>query len=199
MIKVKNVSIVRDGKSVLDNFSLLAKRGEITALIGSNGSGKSSLIAAIAGDLPVSQGLIQIADEDVTSLPISSQAKLRSVVMQNQVFNLAFTVREVIQMSAQSQVLVDEVIKQLALESVKDEVVTKLSGGQVQRMAIAAALVQETLIFIADEPFASQDKESTKRIISILKKRAAQGSTVLIVAHALKRDLHWVDKIFEIR
>ena len=199
MIKVKSVSIVRDGATVLDKFSLLAKSGEITALVGPNGSGKSSLISAIAGDLPFAKGSIEIANQSVNALPISDQAKLRSVVLQNQLFSLAFTVREIIHMGAQSVSAVDQVIKQLALDDVKDEVVTKLSGGQTQRVAIAAALAQESPIFIADEPFASQDKESMKRIISLLKKRAATGSTVLIVAHASQRELNWVDQIFQIR
>ena len=199
MIKVKSVSIVRDGATVLDKFSLLAKSGEITALVGPNGSGKSSLISAIAGDLPLAKGSIEIANQRVNALPISDQAKLRSVVLQNQAFNLAFTVREIIHMGAQSDSAVDQVIKQLALDDVKHEVVTMLSGGQTQRVAIAAALAQESPIFIADEPFASQDKESMKRIISLLKKRAATGSTVLIVAHASQRELNWVDQIFQIR
>jgi iron complex transport system ATP-binding protein len=199
MIAVKRVSIERDGRTVLANFSLTAKSGEITALIGPNGSGKSSLIAAIAGDLPVSAGSITIAQQDVTTLPISVQAQLRSVLVQNPVFNLAFTVREIIAMGAQSDAAVDTAISQLALQDLQNEVVTKLSGGQIQRVAIASALAQGSSIFIADEPFAAQDKESVKRIISILKKRAAAGATVLIVAHASKRELQWVNKIIEIR
>jgi iron complex transport system ATP-binding protein len=198
MIEVKKVSIKRDGRAVLANFSLTAKSGKVTALIGPNGSGKSSLIAAIAGDLPVSQGVITLAKQDVITLPISRQAQMRSVLVQNPLFHLAFTVREIIAMGAQSDVSVQKVIKELALLEIENEVVTKLSVGQLQRVAIASTLAQESPIIIADEPFASQDRESVKRIISILKKRAADGSTVLVVAHAPRRDLQWVDKIFEI-
>lgn len=198
MIEVKNISIQRDKKIVVSDFSLTAKSGKITALIGANGSGKSSLIAAIAGDLPITSGSIRINKEDVMTLPISVQAKLRSVLVQNPVFNLAFTVREIISMGAQSDAAAEKAIKDLALQTIENEVVTKLSVGQLQRVACAATLAQEAPIIIVDEPFASQDKESVKRIISILKKRAEDGSTVLIVAHAPRRDLQWVDKIVEI-
>lgn len=198
MIEVKNVLIQRDEKTVLSDFSLTARSGEITALIGPNGSGKSSLIAAIAGDLPVLAGSIRLNKKDVFTLPISVQAKLRSVLVQNPVFNLAFTVREIIAMGAQSDAPVNKAIKELALQTIESEVVTKLSVGQIQRVAIASTLAQESSIIIVDEPFASQDKESVKRIISILKKRGADGATVLIVAHAPRKDLQWVDKVIEI-
>lgn len=198
MIEVKNVLIQRDKKTVLSDFSLTARSGEITALIGPNGSGKSSLIAAIAGDLPVLAGSIRLNKEDVFTLPISVQAKLRSVLVQKPVFNLAFTVHEIIAMGAQSDAAVNKAIKDLALQTIESEVVTKLSVGQIQRVAIASTLAQESSIIIVDEPFASQDKESVKRIISILKKRGADGATVLIVAHAPRKDLQWVDKVVEI-
>lgn len=198
MIEVKKVSVKRDNKTVLADFSLVAQSGKITALIGPNGSGKSSLIAAIAGDLPVSRGVIKLAKQDVINLPISAEAQMRSVLVQNPIFNLAFTVREIIAMGARSESAVDKAIKELALHEIQNDVVTKLSVGQIQRVAIASTLAQESPIIIMDEPFASQDKESVKRIISILKKRAADGSTVLIVAHAPRRDLQWVDKVVEI-
>ena len=198
MIEVKKISINRDGRTVLADFSLIAQSGKITALIGPNGSGKSSLIAAIAGDLPISAGSIRLNKEDVITLPISLQAQMRSVLVQNPIFNLAFTVREIIAMGAHSDSAVEKAIKELALYEIQNEVVTKLSVGQIQRVAIASTLAQESSIIIMDEPFASQDKESVKRIISILKKRAADGSTVLIVAHAPRRDLQWVDKVVEI-
>ncbi len=198
MIEVKNISIQRYKKIVVSDFSLTAKSGKITALIGANGSGKSSLIAAIAGDLPITSGSIRINKEDVMTLPISVQAKLRSVLVQNPVFNLAFTVREIISMGAHSDAAAEKAIKDLVLQTIENEVVTKLSVGLLQRVACAATLAQEAPIIIVDEPFASQDKESVKRIISILKKRAEDGSTVLIVAHAPRRDLQWVDKIVEI-
>lgn len=199
MIEVKNVSIVRDAKTVLNDFSFVAKSGEITALIGANGSGKSSLISAISGDLEINSGVITLGNQLLEGLSIREQSQLRSVVLQKQIFNLAFSVQEIIEMSAPTPTDVEEVLSQLHLHEIKHLPVTTLSVGQLQRVAIAAALVRKSSIFIADEPFASQDQESTQRIISILKKRALQGDCILVVVHASIADLQWVDKIIEIR
>lgn len=199
MIEVKNVSIVRDAATVLNDFSFVAKSGEITALIGANGSGKSSLISAISNDLEINSGVITLGNKLLEGLSIREQSQLRSVVLQKQIFNLAFSVKEIIEMSASAPADVEEVLSQLHLLEIKHQPVTTLSVGQVQRVAIAAALVRKSSIFIADEPFASQDQESTQRIISILKKRALQGDCILVVVHASTADLEWVDKIIEIR
>jgi iron complex transport system ATP-binding protein len=198
MIDVKNVSIVRDAKTVLDNFSFTANSGEITALIGANGSGKSSLISAISGDLEISGGVITLGNHELNTLSIGAQSQLRSVVLQKQAFNLAFSVQEIIEMSAPAPADVGEVLSQLHLHEIKQHSVTTLSVGQVQRVAIAAALVRKSSILIADEPFASQDQESIRRIISILKKRASQGDCILVVVHASTADLQWVDKVVQI-
>lgn len=199
MIEVKNVSIVRDAKTVLNDFSFVAKGGEITALIGANGSGKSSLISAISGDLEISSGVITLGNQLLEGLSIREQSQLRSVVLQKQLFNLAFSVQEIIEMSAPAPADVEDVLSQLHLHEIKHQPVTTLSVGQAQRVAIAAALAQRSSIFIADEPFASQDHESAQRIISILKERAGQGDCILVVVHASAADLEWVDKIIEIR
>lgn len=199
MIQAKSVSIVRDAKTVLNNFSFLANSGEITALVGANGSGKSSLIAAISGDLEISGGVITLGNHELKALSISEQSQRRSVVLQKQMFHLAFSVQEIIKMSAPAPADVEEVLAQLHLHEIKDQPVTTLSGGQMQRVAIAAALVRKTPIFIADEPFASQDQKSAKRIISILKKRALQGDCIFVAVHASTADLEWVDKVIQIR
>ena len=199
MIEVKKVSIVRDGKTVLKDFSFTAKNGEITALIGPNGSGKSSLISAVAGDLEISSGVITLGHHELKELSIRAQSQLRSVILQKQIFNLAFSVHEIIEMSAPTPTDLEEVLSQLHLHEIKHQPVTTLSVGQAQRVAIATALAQKSSIFIADEPFASQDQESAQRIISILKKRASQGDCILVVVHAGTADLQWVDKVIEIR
>lgn len=198
MIEVKNVSIKREGKKILSNLSFSAESGKITALIGPNGSGKSTLIEAIAGELVPSQGSIKLAHQELNELSIRAQAKLRSVLRQNQDFHLAFTAREVIAMGAHSNMAVENAIKELAIDEYQSEVVTRLSVGQIQRLALASALAQMSPILLADEPFAAQDIHSKDRIISIFKKRASEGSTILIVAHMSKEELRWVDKIIEL-
>ncbi len=199
LIDVKDVTISRGDHRVIENLSLEIKNGTITAILGANGSGKSTLIGAIAGDYPLDTGLILIRGRDLTELSIGDQARLRSVVTQNQFFWLAFTVRQVIEMGQSSENLsrVESVASQLGLNEILDQSVLTLSGGQVQRVAIARALVCDTPIYLFDEPLASQDKKSKADLISLFCRMRDAGKTIVIVMHSERSDLDWCDQVIE--
>jgi iron complex transport system ATP-binding protein len=199
IIDVRDVTISRGDHRVIENLSLEIKNGTITAILGANGSGKSTLIGAIAGDYPLDAGLILIRGRDLTELPIGDQARLRSVVTQNQFFWLAFTVRQVIEMGQSSENLsrVESVASQLGLNEILDQSVLTLSGGQLQRVAIARALVCDTPIYLFDEPLASQDKKSKADLISLFCRMRDAGKTIVIVMHSERSDLDWCDQVIE--
>jgi iron complex transport system ATP-binding protein len=199
LIDVRDVTISRGDHRVIENLSLEIKNGTITAILGANGSGKSTLIGAIAGDYPLDAGLILIRGRDLTELPIGDQARLRSVVTQNQFFWLAFTVRQVIEMGQSSENLsrVESVASQLGLNEILDQSVLTLSGGQIQRVAIARALVCDTPIYLFDEPLASQDKKSKADLISLFCRMRDAGKTIVIVMHSERSDLDWCDQVIE--
>jgi ABC-type cobalamin/Fe3+-siderophores transport system ATPase subunit len=199
LIDVRDVTISRGDHRVIENLSLEIKNGTITAILGANGSGKSTLIGAIAGDYPLDAGLILIRGRDLTELSIGDQARLRSVVTQNQFFWLAFTVRQVIEMGQSSENLsrVESVASQLGLNEILDQSVLTLSGGQLQRVAIARALVCDTPIYLFDEPLASQDKKSKADLISLFCSMRDAGKTIVIVMHSERSDLDWCDQVIE--
>ena len=199
LIDVRDVTISRGDHRVIENLSLEIKNGTITAIVGANGSGKSTLIGAIAGDYPLDAGLILIRGRDLTELSIGDQARLRSVVTQNQFFWLAFTVRQVIEMGQSSENLsrVESVASQLGLNEILDQSVLTLSGGQIQRVAIARALVCDTPIYLFDEPLASQDKKSKADLISLFCSMRDAGKTIVIVMHSERSDLDWCDQVIE--
>ncbi len=93
MISINSISVSRSANPVIKGFSAEFKAGTITAIIGPNGCGKSTLLAAIAGDLPLTSGMIKLNEKDLENYSISNLAKLRSVVLQQPLFNLAFTVQ----------------------------------------------------------------------------------------------------------
>jgi len=199
LIDVRDVTISRGDHRVIENLSLEIKNGTITAILGANGSGKSTLIGAIAGDYPLDAGLILIRGRDLTELPIGDQARLRSVVTQNQFFWLAFTVRQVIEVGQSSDNLsrVESVASQLGLDEILDQSVLTLSGGQLQRVVIARALVCDTPIYLFDEPLASQDKKSKADLISLFCRMRDAGKTIVIVMHSERSDLDWCDQVIE--
>ncbi|NBV65497.1 MAG: ABC transporter ATP-binding protein [Actinobacteria bacterium] len=200
MISANSISVARGAKPVIKDFSAEFKAGTITAIIGPNGCGKSTLLAAIAGDLPLTSGVISLKEKDLASYQFAELAKLRSVVLQQPIFNLAFTVQEVLAMArAAGSTLESEsaAITKLGISELVDRKVTQLSGGERQRVAIALALAVDAPVLLLDEPLAAQDVESTNRIIELLTTEAKAGKTVILVAHLPAADLNWCDQIIQ--
>jgi len=200
MISINSIAVSRGNTEVIKGFSADMKAGTITAIIGPNGCGKSTLLAAISGDLSIASGELKMNGSDVSSFAIAELAKLRSVVLQQPVFNLAFTVQEVLAMARTAgSTLASEMsaIAQLAISDLADRKVTQLSGGERQRVAIALAIAVDAPVLLLDEPFAAQDIESTNRIIELLKAAAKAGKTIILVAHVTESELSWCDQIIK--
>jgi iron complex transport system ATP-binding protein len=199
LIEIADLTILRGGRTVIENFSATVKPGSITAIIGPNGSGKSSLLAAIAGDIPTSSGSITFGGRDISTISLQEQAQLRAVVLQERSYWLSYSVSEVIAMgqSAQSIARIDEILKSLDMVEFADQSVTTLSGGEAQRVEIARALVRDADIYLFDEPLSAQDSASKARIITLLKKLRDEGKTILVIAHIDKRALDWCDHVID--
>ena len=200
MISVNSISVVRGATCVIKDFSAEFKAGTITAIIGPNGCGKSTLLAAIAGDLPIATGAISLNEKDLMNYQIAELAKLRSVVLQQPAFNLAFTVQEVLAMArtaGSTPSSESAAITKLAIGDLADRKVTQLSGGERQRVAIALAIAVDASVLLLDEPLAAQDVESTNRIIDLLKAEAKAGKTIILVAHVPESELSWCDQIIK--
>ncbi len=200
MISIKSISVTRGAKLAIKDFSAEFKAGTITAIIGPNGCGKSTLLAAIAGDLPLASGSISLNEKDLASYLIVELAKLRGVVLQQPVFNLAFTVQEVLAMARSAgSTLASEnaAIAKLAINDLADRKVTQLSGGERQRVAIALAIAVDAPVLLLDEPLAAQDVDSSERIIELLQAAAKAGKTIVLVAHVPESELSWCDQIIK--
>jgi iron complex transport system ATP-binding protein len=200
MILIDSISVSRGANAVIKDLSAEFKAGTITAIIGPNGCGKSTLLAAIAGDLPLTSGAIKLNGNDLQSYQIAELAKLRSVVLQQPAFNLAFTVKEVLAMARLAGSTPESetaAIAKLAIKELADRKVTELSGGEKQRIAIALAIAVDAPVLLLDEPLAAQDVESTNRIIELFKSAAKAGKTIILVAHMPESELSWCDQIIK--
>jgi iron complex transport system ATP-binding protein len=200
MISINSISVTRGVTAVIKDFSAEFKAGTITAIIGPNGCGKSTLLAAIAGDLPLASGTISLNEKDLVSYQIAELAKVRSVVLQQPTFNLAFTVQEVLAMArsaGSTPASENAAIANLGISELANRKVTELSGGERQRVAIALAIAVDAPVLLLDEPLAAQDVESTNRIIELLKAAAKAGKTIILVAHVPEAELSWCDQIIK--
>jgi iron complex transport system ATP-binding protein len=193
MITIDEITIVVDGREIIYDYSEQIPAGSITVIVGPNGCGKSTLLAAIAGDIAPDKGTITIDEYHPILTAANTLAGIRSMVVQNQSFTLGFTVRQIIEMAGDSA----QVMKALELTEIADRLVTTLSGGEAQRVAIAQAIAQNTPVLLLDEPLAAQDVHSRCRIITLLKDLAEQGKTIVVVAHSNETELSWADKVIK--
>ena len=193
MITIDEITIVRDGREIIYDYSEQIPAGSITVIVGPNGCGKSTLLAAIAGDIAPDQGTITIDENHPILTSASTLATLRAMAIQNQSFTLGFTVREIVQMGGDP----DDVLDALGLIEIADRLVTTLSGGESQRVAIAQAIAQRTPVLLLDEPLAAQDIYSRKKIIALLQQLADSGTTIVVVAHSTETELTWADKVIK--
>jgi len=193
MITINEITIVRDGREIIYDYSEQIPAGSITAIVGPNGCGKSTLLAAIAGEIAPSKGTITIDElHPILTSPLQL-ARIRAVAIQNQKYTLGFTVQQVIEMAGPSEA----VMQALDLTTLANRQVTTLSGGETQRVSIATAIAQNTPVLLLDEPLAAQDVGSRKRIIELLQKLADGGVTVVVVAHSNESELAWADKVIK--
>lgn len=196
-VRFENVGFSYDeGKKVLKNISFHAPAGSVTALVGSSGSGKTTISGLVASFLDADEGTIQVDGADLHRVKLESYRSQLGVVLQDD-FLFEGTIRENILFSrpdASEEQLQDAVRAayvshftdhfELGLETTIGERGVKLSGGQRQRLAIARAILADPRILILDEATSSLDAESEKYIQSSLKE-LLKGRTTFVIAHRL--------------
>jgi iron complex transport system ATP-binding protein len=200
MITASHLTLAYGDRVVLKDFSASFAAGSITAILGVNGCGKSTLLAALAGDIAPSAGEITIDGASIQEMKKSQLSKVRSLAQQSHQYWMAYTADEILRLGHDGVVAdrFNYLIEKLGISDYLEQSVTTLSGGQLQRIEIARALLRQLPIVMLDEPFASQDMKSIDAIRELLKEEAAAGRTVLLVAHARREDLSWCDQVIEI-
>ncbi len=202
MIKLENiVKTYRNGDievHALNNIDLLIEKGEFVSIIGSSGSGKSTMMN-ILGCLDIaSSGKYLLEDIDISSLNDNQIAEVRNkkIGFVFQSFNLLpkFTALENVELPMvysglhlhKREEKAKEALKKVGLEDRMRHRPNELSGGQRQRVAIARALVNNPAIILADEPTGNLDTHSEKEIMDIFKGLNKEGVTIIMVTHEVE-------------
>lgn len=200
MISCSNLSLGYGFREVITDFSAEFAAGTITAILGANGCGKSTLLAALAGDLAPQSGTISLAGKALNSYSAKELSTVRSLAVQSHQYWMAYTTAEILRLGhdAAPNERYEYLVEKLNLSGFLNQSITTLSGGQLQRIEIARALLAENPLVLLDEPFASQDVSSTSAIIELLIAEKTQGRTIILVAHLRREELSWCDQIIEI-
>jgi ABC-type cobalamin/Fe3+-siderophores transport system ATPase subunit len=200
MIEIKDLTLSYGTHAVIQNFSAQVSGGTITAIIGGNGVGKSTLISAIAGAIKPTSGSITIDGKNSAELSAQELASLRSVAQQSHSYWMAYTVAQILALGHENiaQSRFDEVAKEFSLADILQQSITTLSGGQLQRVEIARAFMRDVPIVLLDEPFASQDLASQEKLTALFQEERRKGRTIILVAHREKSNLAWCDQIIDL-
>lgn len=201
MISFKNVCCEYEcNKRVLDNLSFEIKKGESVGLIGANGAGKSTIMKAMLGLIKY-EGEIMVDGMKVTAKTIGDIRKKVGLVLQNsdnQMFmptvydDMKFGPLNYGMLPDETELRIDEVLKKLDIEYLKDKYNHKISGGEKRMAAIATVLAMQPEIIVMDEPSVSLDPYNRRKVINAIK---SLNETRIIASHDLDMILEVCDKV----
>jgi iron complex transport system ATP-binding protein len=187
---VKEVSIVRGKKIVLSNLNLSFSFGELVAIEGNNGSGKSTFLDALAGLISLSEGEIFMEGKPLSQMSYSDRASFISYVPSRKTTATALEVTTAIAVGdvfGRKMSRVEEAIEKFNLKSLQDNLLTELSDGEFQRVQLARVWVQDTPIVLLDEPAAHLDANSRQELFGeLLKWAKEENKLVLLCSHELQ-------------
>lgn len=195
VINLRNVDILQPNHLVLSNVNLEIKKGELVYLIGQTGSGKSSLLKIIYGELHIANGEGVVAGFDLKKLSDSDVPYLRrklGIVFQDFHLLTDRSVERNLEFALKATGWKDknlilnriiDVLEKVGLRSKLKKMPHELSGGEQQRVVIARALLNDPEIILADEPTGNLDPETTQEIVLLLKEISQSGTSILMATH----------------
>lgn len=176
----------------VEGIDLSIPRARVTALVGHNGSGKSTVLMALAGLVTPSAGSITGVPDTVAFVPQHSLAPER----------LPITVRQTVAMgrwrktgpfgrlTRTDNAIVDECLEKLRITDLADRRLGALSGGQRQRSLVAQGLAQRSPLLLLDEPLAGVDSEAVDLIAGAIEQARSEGTTIVLATHDLAQSQH---------
>lgn len=206
LVTVNNLHFSRANKVIFSGVNLTLRQGKITALLGPSGTGKTTLLHLLGGQLQPASGSVQVFGQEVPQLGRSELFKLRSrmgVLFQSGALftdmsvydNVAFPLR--VNTPLPESMIRDLVfikLEAVGLRGARDLMPAQLSGGMARRVALARAIALDPELLMYDEPFAGQDPISMGVLVQLVKRlNQALGLTSVIVSHDLQETLSIAD------
>ncbi|MGV9184370.1 ABC transporter ATP-binding protein [Arcanobacterium canis] len=190
-LKIDHIALTYpNGYQALKDVTLTVAPGEIVALLGASGSGKSTVLRAVAGLEPITAGAILFDGDDVTRIP-PHQRSVGMVFQEGLLFpqrsverNIAYGLEMAKMDSRQRTQRVEALLHMVGLDGYGQRDVATLSGGQAQRVALARSLAPRPRVMLLDEPLSALDQELRGRLaVDIRQILKSEGTTAIFVTH----------------
>jgi len=197
LIELDNVSFTysSDNNQVLRTLSLSVKKGDITAILGPNGIGKTTLLYLILGWIKADSGSIIIGEKNQEDYKRREMGRIIGLVPQDEHISFEYSLLEYVLLGRSPHLHALEspgkkdykaavdALKKVGLEKLSDRPVTHLSGGEKQLVLVARSLAQEPKILLLDEPMSNLDLANKIRLIAVLNSLKNEGVTILFTSH----------------
>lgn len=209
LIEIRDLHFYRGERAIFQGLDLDIYRGKVTAIMGPSGTGKTTLLKLIGGQLVPDQGTIKIDGQDIHQLPHAQLYALRkrmgmlfqsgALLTDISVFeNVAFPLREHTDLpESMIRDLVLMKLQAVGLRNAKDLMPTELSGGMARRVALARAVTLDPMMIMYDEPFTGQDPISMGTIVNLIKRiNDSMGLTSIVISHDLQDTMAIADDVY---
>ena len=200
-LMVNEVSVVRGKKTVLSNLNMSFSFGELVAIEGNNGSGKSTFLDALAGIISLSEGEIFMEGKPLSQMSYSDRASFISYVPSRKTTAAALEVTTAIAVGdvfGRKMSRVEEAIQKFNLNELQNNLLTELSDGEYQRVQLARVWVQDTPIVLLDEPAAHLDATSRENLFAeLLKWAEGDNKLVIVCSHELHLNKQFASRIIQ--
>jgi len=204
-LRIDNLRKSYRKRLVIRDVSMTLNRGEVVALLGPNGSGKTTTFYAIAGLVGAEGGSVTIDGEDVTALPMYRRAKLGIGYLPQEMsifrgLNVEDNISAILDISESSRhrrrERLEELLSEFSIEHLRRAPALALSGGERRRVEIARCLAARPSYLLLDEPFAGVDPISVGDIRTLVSDLKTRGIGVLITDHNVRETLEIVDRAY---
>ena len=209
LIRYQSVNICQQGLEILKDINFELNKGEFVYLIGKVGSGKTSFLKTVYGELEIQSGEAEVMGRSMRSIKQKHIPELRrqlGIVFQDfQLLtdrtvhaNLEFVLRATgWKNKVDIHTRIEEVLEQVGMSGKGYKMPNELSGGEQQRIVIARAILNKPNLILADEPTGNLDSETGHHIVKLLKDICAQGSAILMITHNLNMISEYPGKVFK--
>lgn len=196
MITFENVCFSYPEAQILDHVNFQMSEGEFVGILGPNGGGKSTFLKLVLGLLKPTSGTIKVTSDNISYIAQTTSLQDSSFpATVEEVVSLGLTTNSLTFDFGRRKKKTEEILKKMDLYPLRKHLVNELSGGQMQRVKIAKALIKDPDLIVLDEPDAGMDESAHTNLVHIIEELHKEGTSILFVSHH-PHDLEKADHIY---